>query len=61
MTRIICALLVCLEVCSGLKILMAGDQDKDRRAFFYSIAEAISSNPDTSNQIFFLTTEFEPV
>lgn len=49
MARIIYALLLCIEVGLGLKILMAGDQDKDRRAFFFSIAEAISSNPDTNN------------
>ena len=32
------------EGIQALKILMAGDQDKDHRRFFYSIAEAISTN-----------------
>ena len=47
-----------LESTDALKILMAGDQDKDRRAFFYSIAEALTSNPNTNHQVFFLTTEY---
>ena len=47
-----------LESTAALKILMAGDQDKDRRAFFYSIAEALTSNPNTNHQVFFLTTEY---
>ena len=40
---------------------MAGDQDKDRRAFYYSVAEAISTNPGTDNIVFFLTNEMEPL
>ena len=50
-----------IESTDALKIIMAGDLDKDRRAFFYSIAEAITSNPDTTHQIFFLTNEYQPI
>lgn len=41
----------------AVKILMAGDFDKDGRAFFESIANSVSSNGQYENTVYFLSTD----
>ena len=46
-----------IEQAEAVKILMAGDFDKDHRPLFEDIASAVSSNPDYDNTVYVMSTE----
>ena len=57
-TKVALLLLACLSVqIDALKILMAGDYDRDRREWYKSVAERLAENELTNNVVYFLTTE----
>ena len=43
----------------GLKILIAGEFEKEKRDWYLSVANKLIINPATENEVFFLTNQLE--